>query len=369
MDCIHVSLKKHIDDSYRILIGKGILQQLSGEIEGLGSFNSQIIITDSNVNSLYGQRVLDELESSDANLHLLEIPPGEASKSLNTVIRLAKQLVSLHVDRKSIIIALGGGVVGDLAGFVASIYMRGIPYVQVPTTLLSQVDSSVGGKTGINLEEGKNLLGSFYQPKAVIIELTFLRTLSERDFQNGLAEIIKYGIISDEELFSLLEKESEAIKNRDLGLIEFLVERSCEIKSEVVKKDEKELGLRRILNFGHTLGHALESISDFRFSHGEAISIGMVAAAKISSKLGYLDDVSCNRIEMAIKRYGLPHCIPADLDTERIFTLIKNDKKALKGRPNFVLVRDIGNPFVTDEVPGKIVEETINGMKVASPFG
>jgi len=367
MDCIEVSLRNIIDDSYRIIIGKGIIQQLSEEIKSLGLFDSHVVITDTNVNHLYGQLVLNKLESLDAGLHLLEIPSGESSKSLDTVVKLAKQLISLHVDRKSIIIAFGGGVVGDLAGFVASIYMRGIPYIQVPTTLLSQVDSSVGGKTGINLEEGKNLLGSFYQPEAVIIDLMFLKTLSERDFKNGLAEIIKYGIISDRNLFSLLEKEYKSIKNRDLELIKFLVRRSCEIKADIVNRDEKELGLRRILNFGHTLGHALESVSEYKFSHGEAISIGMVAAARISSKLMFLDIESCRRIEEVIKRYGLPHSVPEDLDTEKIFTLIKSDKKSLKGKPNFVLVKGIGNPFVTGEVPREIIEETINEMRTVSP--
>jgi 3-dehydroquinate synthase len=363
MERIKVNLEKRRKDSYEIFIGEDIAAD-EGWITTLKNrVDRYVIITDSEVNPLYGKVVKEKFGQTTLPVDIIEIPAGESSKSVTTVLDVVSQLISLKVSRKSVLIALGGGVVGDVTGFIASIYMRSIPYVQIPTTLLAQVDSSVGGKTGVDLLEGKNLLGTFYQPKAVYIDLSFLRTLSDKDFANGLAEIIKYGIIGDENLFEFLEHESDGINERKPSLMKSLVGRSCKIKADIVEMDEKELGLRRILNFGHTLGHGLEAASDYTLSHGEAISIGMVGAAKISHRLDYLDGASYTRIVDLIKHYELPTKIPAAIDTARILDFMATDKKAIGGQLNFVLVKKIGVPFVTPEVPSGVVVETIEELQ------
>jgi 3-dehydroquinate synthase len=294
---------------------------------------------------------------------VIEIPAGEASKSVDTVVDVARQLLKLKASRQSLLVALGGGVVGDITGFVASIYMRSVPYVQIPTTLLAQVDSSVGGKTGVDLPEGKNLLGTFYQPRAVYIELSFLKSLSDKDFANGLAEIIKYGIIGDNGLFDTLEAEKDRIRDRDPELIQTMVARSCEIKAEIVEMDEKELGLRRILNFGHTLGHALEAASDYILFHGEAVAIGMVAASRISHKLNHLDGPSHDRICHVIEQYGLPTQIPVGMNTSDIMAHMGTDKKTIAGRLHLVLLKKIGVPFVTPDISLDEIQEAIEELK------
>jgi 3-dehydroquinate synthase len=363
MESIRVTLEKPRKYSYEILIGEDIVDRKGWITTVKNHADRYVIITDSNVNPLYGEMVRARLGETALPVDIVEIPAGEPSKSLNIVLDVARQLVRLKVSRKSLLIALGGGVVGDVAGFIASIYMRSIPYVQIPTTLLAQVDSSVGGKTGVDLPEGKNLLGTFYQPKAVYIDLSFLKTLSDRDFANGLAEIIKYGIIGDNNLFEFLESESDGIKKRNSSLMKSLVGRSCKIKADIVEMDEKELGLRRILNFGHTLGHALESATDYGLSHGEAVSIGMVGAAKISHRLDHLDGASCQRIVDLIKDYHLPTKIPAGLKTAQIMGFMATDKKAVGGQVRFVLVKKIGAPFVTPDIPSGVVEGTIEELQ------
>jgi 3-dehydroquinate synthase len=364
MERIKVNLERSLKDSYDIFISDDITAH-EGWITTLRNHADRcVIVTDSVVNPLYGQVVKEKLgETTALPVDIVEIPAGEPSKSVTTVLDVARQLIRLKVSRKSLLIALGGGVVGDITGFIASIYMRSIPYVQIPTTLLAQVDSSVGGKTGVDLPEGKNLLGTFYQPKAVYIALSFLKTLSDKDFANGMAEIIKYGIIGDQNLFEFLEHESDGIRKRDLSLMKSLVGRSCKIKADIVEMDEKELGLRRILNFGHTLGHALEAASDYTLFHGEAVSIGMVGAAKISYKLNCLDKTSCQRIVDLIKHYHLPTTIPAGLKTAQIMGFMATDKKAVGGQLHFVLVKKIGAPFVTPEVPSDVVKETIEELQ------
>ncbi|NVM57879.1 MAG: 3-dehydroquinate synthase [Desulfobacterales bacterium] len=363
MNRIKVRLEKSRTDSYEIFIGQGIMDRLGLIIKVQNKADRYVIITDSGVNPLYGEMIKEKLRETSLPIDIIEIPAGESSKSVNTALDVARQLIGLNVSRKSLLIALGGGVVGDLTGFVASIYMRSVPYIQIPTTLVAQVDSSVGGKTGVDLPEGKNLLGTFYQPRAVFIELSFLRTLSDRDFKNGLAEIIKYGIISDEEMFDHLEQERDAIKERTASLMRNLVERSCKIKAEIVEMDEQERGLRLILNFGHTLGHALEAASDYSISHGEAVAIGMVGAAKISHNLRYLKVASYRRIVDLIKHYGLPTDIPADVDTERILGFMASDKKAVGRQLHFVLIKKIGVPFVTAEVPSRKVTDVIEELR------
>ncbi len=363
MERIKVNLEKRRKDSYEIFIGEDIAGD-EGWITTLKNrVDRYVIITDSEVNPLYGKLVQEKFGHTGLPVDIIEIPAGESSKSVTTVLDVVSQLISLKVSRKSVLIALGGGVVGDVTGFIASIYMRSIPYLQIPTTLLAQVDSSVGGKTGVDLPEGKNLLGTFYQPKAVYIDLSFLKTLSDKDFANGLAEIIKYGIIGDQNLFEFLEHESDGINERKPSLMKSLVGRSCKIKADIVEMDEKELGLRRILNFGHTLGHGLEAASDYTLSHGEAISIGMVGAAKISHRLDYLDRASYKRIVDLIKHYELPTNIPAGIETSRILDFLATDKKAVGGQLHFVLVKKIGVPFVTPEVPSGVVVEAVEELQ------
>ena len=363
MERIRVSLEKFIKNSYEIVIGEEVIDRagLTGKVKD--QTDRYVIVTDANVNPLYGRRVLERLQASSRPVDIIEIPAGEHSKSLETVRRVTRRLVGLGASRKSLIIALGGGVVGDVAGFVASIYMRSIPYIQIPTTLLAQVDSSVGGKTGVDLLEGKNLVGTFYQPKAVYIDLSVLKTLSDRDFGNGLAEIIKYSIIANHGLFELLEQENVGIKKRDVPLMKNLVGRSCKIKAGIVEMDEKESDLRRVLNFGHTIGHALEAASNYGLSHGEAVAIGMVGAAMISHKLSHLDEDAFGRIVSLIESYGLPTKIPAGMETAKISGFMTTDKKVVGGQLHFVLAKAIGVPFVTPEVPSGIVVEVIEELK------
>ncbi len=359
-----MKLERSRRDSYEIFIGEDIIDRVGSITKMKNHADRYVIITDSHVNPLYGDVVKDKFGETSRPVDIIEIPAGEASKSLHTVLDVVRQLVRLRASRKSLLIALGGGVVGDVAGFIASIYMRSIPYVQIPTTLLAQVDSSVGGKTGVDLPEGKNLLGTFYQPSTVYIELSFLRTLSDKDFANGLAEIIKYGIIGNHNLFEFLEHESDGIKQRNPSLMKSLVARSCKIKANIVEMDEKELGLRRILNFGHTLGHALEAASGYGLSHGQAVSIGMVGAAKISQKLDYLDGSACTRIIDLIRQYNLPIEVPAGMETDQIMAFMASDKKAVAGQVHFVLVKEIGVPFVTADIPSDVVVKTIEELQV-----
>jgi len=363
MERIRVHLEKSCKDSYDILIGEDVMGRAELVTKVKNDADRYVIVTDSDVNPLFGEVVKEKLKETALPVDIIEIPAGEASKSLNTVLEVARQLIGLKVSRKSLLIALGGGVVGDVTGFIASIYMRSIPYIQIPTTLLAQVDSSVGGKTGVDLPEGKNLLGTFYQPKAVYVDLSFLKTLSDKDFANGLAEIIKYGIIGSHDLFELLELEKDGIKKRSPSLMKSLIARSCKIKADIVEMDEKELGLRRILNFGHTLGHALEAASGYSLFHGEAVSIGMVGAAKISHKLNYLNRSSCTRIIDLIKEYELPVKIPAGMETSQIVAFMETDKKVVAGRLHFVLVKEIGVPFVTPDIPSDVVVETIEELR------
>src|SRR5215216_6261011 len=283
MDVVNVSLGQR---SYAILIRPKLLTELGRECQKLGLGTRCAIITDGNVARHYSADVQKTLRRAGFDPALVTVPPGEKSKTLRGVESCFDKLAAHRLERKSFVIALGGGVVGDLAGFVAATYLRGIPFVQVPTTLLAQVDSSVGGKVGVNLKAGKNLVGAFHQPRLVLCDLQTLRTLPSREFRAGLAEVIKYGIIYDAALFQTLERQMSKLLKQQPAALAQIVARCCEIKAEVVSQDETESGLRAILNFGHTIGHALEAISGYgKFLHGEAISIGQVYAARLSQKV------------------------------------------------------------------------------------
>jgi 3-dehydroquinate synthase len=360
---IKVHLDKKISSSYEIYIGKEIMDRMGLIFTKQKWASHYICITDSRVLALHGERVQQTLREKGLKVDMIDFPAGEASKNIETILRLVDQLMMMGADRQSALIALGGGVVGDITGFVASIYMRGIPYIQVPTTLLAQVDSSVGGKTGIDLAVGKNILGTFYQPKGVFIDLAFLRTLEPQELKNGLAEVVKYGIIDDPGLFGILETKATDITNQDMDLLQEIVTRSCRIKKGVVEIDEQEKGMRRILNFGHTIGHAIETESGYAIPHGDAVSMGMVAASILSERMHYLAASDCQRIIALIRAIGLPDRIPAKLNAEGIFAhMKKGDKKKAGDTLNLVLLKKIGIPFVTNGVPDQLIKETIGGL-------
>jgi 3-dehydroquinate synthase len=363
MNEIKVNLDKKPSASYEIYIGENILDRIGLLITKNKWASHYIILTDSHVSTLHGEKVKATLKGMGLKVDLIDFPAGEASKNIQTILHIITNMIELGADRTSALIALGGGVVGDITGFIASIYMRGISYIQVPTTLLAQVDSSIGGKTGIDLPHGKNILGTFYQPKGVFIDLAFLKTLTPQEFGNGLAEIVKCAIIDDPELLSSLEEEAGAIRNWDMSLIERIVTKACLIKKGIVEIDEMEKGLRRILNFGHTIGHAIEAESGYSISHGEAISMGMVASAIISERLKYLSSEERGRIISLIRKISLPDSIPEALSTDGVLSRIKRDKKKEGDTIRFVLLKKIGMPFVNGGVPDIMIRETIEMLK------
>ncbi len=345
-------------NSYDICTGSGLLMQTGQQLKGLGFSDKLVVVTDPKVKSLYGETLEKSLTGEGFNLVMLEVPEGEEQKSLETAGRLYHELSNFHTERTTPIIALGGGVIGDLTGFVAATYSRGVPLIQIPTTLLAQVDSSIGGKVAVNHEQLKNKIGAFYQPRLVISDITTLRTLNATEISDGLAEIIKYAVIRDKKLFTYLEENLDSVKSLDERALEWVVFKSAKIKAEVVEKDERDSGLRNILNYGHTVGHAIESASDFKIGHGEAVAIGMLAAASISNKLGILDKNELNRLKDIIQRAGLPTAIP-NLEVERMLQAMEQDKKILRGRVRFVLPKSIGNVFITDTVSTSLVEQVL----------
>ncbi|HUN54170.1 MAG TPA: 3-dehydroquinate synthase [Smithella sp.] len=363
MRTVKVALNKKCLSSYEIHAGPDILDRTILLIAKNHKAAHYAVITDDCVGGLYGQKFLDGLKGIGLNAFLIEFPAGETSKNIDTVLHIAGKLIEAGADRETCLIALGGGVVGDIAGFVASIFMRGVPYIQIPTTLVAQVDSSIGGKTGVDLPHGKNLLGTFYQPRAVFANLSFLETLPEKEFNNGLAEIIKYGIIDNEKMFHDLESNIDAIKSKDRKLLLNLVESCCRIKKSIVEIDEKEQGLRRILNFGHTLGHALESISQYTITHGEGVALGMTAAARISEKIGCLKSDETRRIEALISQAGLPVKIPESLDHDKIVARLRMDKKKKGDIIYFVLLKKIGMPFIDGNIKPELIAAVIEEMK------
>ncbi|MDO9559100.1 MAG: 3-dehydroquinate synthase [Syntrophales bacterium] len=360
-------LKVHLDrkqsQSYEICIGYDIFDRIAMMIANSRIAGRYVIVTDDCVGTLYGETLLAHLTKMGVRSDLIVFPAGERSKNVQSVLDIAGKLLDLGADRKCALIALGGGVVGDLAGFIASVYMRGVPCIQVPTTLMAQVDSSIGGKTAIDLPQGKNLLGTFCQPVGVFIDIKCLDTLPDAEYQNGLAEVVKYGIIDSESLFRQLEADVEAIRSRNRPFLEAIIQRVCTIKKGIVEMDEREQGLRRILNFGHTLGHALESASEYGISHGNAVAVGMIAAARMSQKLYGLPAEDRERIEGLIASLSLACGIPEDLATEDILSGLQRDKKKDGDTIHFVLLKKIGLPFINGGVPDDLLRETIEGLR------
>jgi len=340
MEKIRVNLEER---SYDILIGSNILSGIGDNINSFGLSPKIAIVSNPAVYSLYGEIVSESLKRAGFDVLTIKIPDGEEYKNLLWVGHIYDELLKAKLDRSSALIALGGGVIGDITGFAASTYMRGISYIQVPTTLLAQVDSSVGGKTGVNHKLGKNMIGTFWQPRLVWIDVETLKTLPEREFLAGLAEVIKYGVIWDEELFGFLEARREKILNLDMDSIIHIVTRSCEIKAEVVSRDERESGLRSILNFGHTIGHAIETATEYtQYLHGETIAIGMSLEARLSGMLNFIDNDTVLRIKALISSYGLPSEMPTDVDIEHVLSSMELDKKAIAGELRFILPEKIG---------------------------
>ncbi len=343
--------------SYDIKIGNGLLPRLGTECARLGLGRRCAIISDTNVAPYYARAVHHHLAHAGFEPLLLTVPAGETAKRLKTVQHCYHRLALERFERKSFIVALGGGVVGDLAGFVAATYLRGIPFVQVPTTLLAAVDSSVGGKVGVNLPAGKNLVGAFYQPRLVLCDLDTLATLPLREYRAGLAEVIKYGIITDAALFRRLERDLPALLKRDPKTLGSVVARCCELKAQVVRQDETEGGLRAILNFGHTIGHALEAISHYgKFLHGEAISIGQIAAAQLSAQTLGLPQADVERITALFQRSGLPIRTSLSAPQRRkLLAAMQLDKKTSAGQVKFVLARKIGQVEFGQKVPAALL--------------
>lgn len=332
------------DRSYDIVIGlplKSAFRELLRDADEL----RPIVITDSNVGALYGPLVRT-FGRSGSPIDLLEVPAGEASKSRAMKERLENRLVGLNADRRTLIVALGGGMIGDLAGFVAATYMRGVPYIQLPTSLLAQVDSSVGGKVAVNHPGGKNMIGAFYQPQKVYIDPATLATLSEKEFRNGLAEVLKYAVIMDVRLFEYLGRNRETILRRKPEPLGRIIAWCCRLKRSVVERDEQEAGPRRILNFGHTIGHAVEALSGYRISHGMAVAIGMASEARLAVRLGILGEAEASRIESLARAFGLPTTIPSSLPPADLLRETRHDKKSREGIVQFTLPSSIGRPAV-----------------------
>lgn len=359
MRIVRVPLGKR---SYEIQIGTGLLARVGVLCSRLGLGSRGAIISDANVAPRYARTTQKALGHAGLVAELITIPAGETAKSLRTVEACYNQLARHRIERSSFIVALGGGVVGDLAGFVAATYLRGLPFVQIPTTLLAQVDSSVGGKVGLNLKAGKNLVGAFHQPRLVLCDLRTLASLPPREYLAGLAEVIKYGIICDAALFRWLERDLPRLLRRDSACLASVVARCCEIKAEVVRQDETEGGLRAILNFGHTIGHALEAISRYgQYLHGEAIAIGQVAAAKLSAGVLGLPESDVERIESIFRRAGLPTEVKLSAPQRRkLLAAMKLDKKVSGGQVKFVLARRIGAVEFGRQVPTALIERALN---------
>lgn len=357
--------------SYDIEIGAGNLARLGRFVAERRKVCHAIVIADAQVAGLYGERAVQALGDCGIQAQMLIVPPGEASKSVAQADSLWNALVDLKADRRTIIVALGGGVVGDLAGFVAATFARGLAFFQVPTSLLAQVDSSVGGKVAVNLPRAKNMVGAFWQPAGVLIDLETLRSLPEREYRAGLAEVVKYGMAQDAPFFAFLECAVPQILARDRATLETIVARSCRLKADVVEQDEREeSGLRAILNYGHTFAHALEAITDYgRFLHGEAVAIGMACAAELARRLGRISSEVVTRQEVLLRRLGLPTSAPG-LDRQQVASAMAHDKKAQYGKLRFVVPARLGQVELVDDVPTETVLTVLEEvLSTALPAG
>ncbi|MEA5468501.1 3-dehydroquinate synthase [Spirulina sp. 06S082] len=349
-------------NAYDIAIASGGLDKIGEQLQPLKLGKKVLLVSNAAIFKHYGERTQKSLENAGFEVISHLIPPGERYKTLKSIQKIYDTALKHHLERSATFMALGGGVVGDMTGFAASSWLRGVNFVQVPTSLLAMVDAAIGGKTGVNHPQGKNLIGAFYQPKLVAIDPLVLKTLHPREFRAGMAEVIKYGIIWDADLFDRLEaaKRLNSYYFIDKELLETILLRSCQAKAEVVSQDEKEAGLRAILNYGHTIGHAVESLTGYRsINHGEAVAIGMVAAGEIALKLGMWSDRDAERQNALIEKTGLPTKIPADLDADAILEALKSDKKVKDGKVRFILPDRIGAVTISDRVGEEEIRSAI----------
>lgn len=360
---IRVKLKTN---GYDVIVSRGLLRQAGRLVQSeLPAPNSRVIVvTSSNVRRHWGAELDQSLHRAKLSFHVLEMNDGEPAKRLETVERLAEQMVAAGADRKSLLLAFGGGVVGDCAGFLAAVFHRGIPVVQVPTTFLAQVDASIGGKTGVNLRAGKNLVGAFHQPRVVLVDPDVLSTLDQREFHAGLFESLKCGVIRDQKLFEFMRLRTKKVQARDPGTLQRIITDSIRVKAAVVAADEKESDLRRILNFGHTVGHALESATGYaHFLHGEAVAWGMIAAAAIACDSGFCAPETTAQITQAVKAYGpLP---PVNCGTSEIMSRLAADKKTVAGAVHFILPLKIGKVRIASDVPVEVVRQAVEMIRNA----
>ncbi|MBC8868811.1 MAG: 3-dehydroquinate synthase [Planctomycetes bacterium] len=346
---VHVNLSER---SYDIEIGSGNLVDAGPFVCGLAKLTHAVLITDTNVEEPHGNKCAESLAESGADVDLVVVEAGEASKSVDMANQLWQQILEHGADRKSVVVAAGGGVVGDLAGFIAATFGRGVSFVQVPTTLLAQVDSSVGGKVGVNLPGAKNMVGAFWQPLGVLIDTDVLNTLPIREYRSGLAEVVKYGVILDADFFDYLEQHIDGLNERHPDVLRHVIACSCRLKADVVENDEREVtGLRAVLNYGHTFAHAIEAETGYgHYLHGEAVSIGMLCASRLAERLGRVDSELTRRQHELLAALGLPVDVP-DMDREVLLDAMQRDKKVAHGRLRFVLPTRMGHVELVSDVP------------------
>ncbi len=348
--------------SYTITAASGLLSHPESVLDHLDLTGKSVLVSHPELMALFGDDLLAHLKDYGLDIHGITVPSGEGTKNIATLERICSRMVELECDRSSVMFALGGGVIGDLTGFTASVFMRGIPYVQIPTTLLAMTDSSVGGKTGVNLTHGKNLIGTFKQPEAVLIDPELLRTLPPREIISGLGEIIKYGAIRDAGFLQYAVEHLDQIIHLSDGLvIEYVIQQACRIKADIVSADERECGLRRILNFGHTVGHALEAVTSFsRFRHGEAVCWGMAAATEISREMNLMPNDQAVWLNQLIQNLPLPSL--EGISAEEVSSAVRKDKKNLRGRLHWVLLERIGQTVIRENIPDDLVLSVIKRL-------
>lgn len=354
--------------SYNVAIAPGGLDALGNQMQSLNVGKNVLVVSNPAIFKQYGERAIGSLERAGFAVSQCILPPGERYKTLSTLQKIFDVALENRLERSSTFVALGGGVVGDMTGYAAASWLRGVNVVQVPTSLLAMVDAAIGGKTGVNHPKGKNLIGAFHQPRLVLVDPEVLKTLPPREFRAAMAEVIKYGVIWDAQLFEQLEaaKRLDRLSYLSDDLLQDILVRSCQAKAHVVSKDEKEAGLRAILNYGHTIGHAVESLTGYKVvNHGEAVGIGMVAAGQIAVNLNFWDQTACDRQLALIDKAGLPTELPVGLDIEEILVALQSDKKVKSGQVRFVLPTQIGAATVTDQVPADTIRQVLKQMQAS----
>ncbi len=351
---------KTASQNYDIVIAPGLKQEFAGRIKSMAPSLTVVLVTDARVGRLYGKDVLNSLVDAGLDVTRIVVPAGEASKSLDQARKIYEKLLRHRIGRDAAVLALGGGVVGDLAGFIASTWMRGIPVIQLPTTLLAQVDAAIGGKTAVDYKGVKNIIGHFHQPMAVLSDVRFLAGLSNRQFRCGMAEVIKYAFSMDVRFVRWLRKNHDAIMRREDAQMLHIVRRCSALKAEIVSRDEKEGGVRAILNFGHTAGHAFETQAAGRLLHGEAVSIGMVAACMLSERMGLADSGVTGQVEELLRMFKLP--VRHNLNTAEIMKTLLHDKKSKKGKPIFILTKRAGTTILFNNIRLKEVQKVVQDL-------